>query len=260
MRGVRPAALEIDFDSSAFPDLPFDPEEFDQLLDARGVGCLLKRAIRCPCLRVESRQARAGCPVCGGLGFAYPPELNEPIVALVLNRSFRRSQQPVGQEVIGTVTVTFPRDILPGQGDMLLPDGEVHSVSQVLRRSLAQVDPQVVRDRATAPDQLAPLVRPTTERLLYPDVVRIEHLYWLDDAGESLRTGKEGRDYTRSANVLTFRPDHGPGPGKAFSVRYAAPAAYVISPSEPVARTGEAGFPYRCEAQRLDRWGTPDLR
>ena len=117
----------------------------------------------------------------------------------------------------------------------------------------------MVRDRQTAPDQLAPLVHPTTERLLYPDVIKVETLYWLDEHGQ-LKLGQAGRDYTRSGQVITFRPDHGPAPGRAFSVRYQAPAAYVVSPGEPVFRTGEVGFPYRCDAQRLDRWGSPDLR
>lgn len=260
MDDARPPALDVGFHGEDFPEVRFDPEEFEGLLEARGVGCLFRRSIRCPCQRIETRQARAGCPVCGGLGYAYPVELEEPIMALVLNRSPRRTQQAAGQEVVGTVTVTFPIGLLPSQGDMLLPDGEAHAVQQVLRRSVAQVDSNVVRERQTAPDQRAPVIRATTERLLYPDVIAIEQLYWLDEAGESLKSGKEGREYTREANVVMFRPGKGPAPGKAFTVRYRAPAAYVVAPGEPISRTGETGFPYRCEAQRLDRWGTPDLR
>ena len=255
----RPPALETEFRGEDFPEVRFDPEEFEGLLNARGVGCVLRKAIRCPCLRVETGQPRAGCPVCGGVGFAYPLELEEPIVALVLNRSPRRSQMPVGQEVTGTCAITFPVGVIPSQGDMILPDNEEHAVQQVLRRSIAQVDPQVVRDRQTAPDQRAPVVAPTTERLLYPDVIRIEHLFWIDESGQ-LKRGEEGRDFTRRANIIEFRPERGPAPGKAFTVRYRAPAAYVVSPGEPVARTGEVGFPYRCDGQRLDRWGVPDLR
>lgn len=256
---ARPPALETEFRGEDFPEVRFDPEEFEGLLHARGVGCLLRKAIRCPCQRIETRQARVGCPSCAGTGFAYPVELEEPIVALVLGRSPRRSQLPVGQEVVGTCTITFPMGVIPSQGDMVLPDGEEHAVQQVLRRSVAQVDPQVVRDRATAPDHRAPVLAPTTERLLYPDVTRIEHLYWMDD-DQRLHAGEEGRDFTRRANLIEFRPGRGPSPGKAFTVRYRAPAAYVVSPGEPVSRTGEGNFPYRCDGQRLDRWGTSDLR
>ncbi len=254
----RPPELDVKFYGGDFPEVRLDPAEFEGLIYARGVGCLYRKAIRCPCLRVETRQARAGCPVCGGLGFAYPVELEEPIVALVLNRSPRRSQLPVGQEVVGTCTITFPVGIIPSQGDMVIPDGEEHAVQQVLRRSIAQVDPQTVRDRQTAPDQRAPVVAPVTERLLYPDVTTIETMYWLD--GERLRQGIVGRDFVRRGNLIEWRPECGPEPGKAFTVRYRAPAAYVVSPGEPVSRTGEIGFPYRCDGQRLDRWGTPDLR
>lgn len=254
----RPPALDLGFNGFEFPEPRLDPEEFDALIEARGVACLLRRSIRCPCLRIESRQARVGCPVCGGLGYAYPLELEQPIVALVLGRNARRRQEPVGQAVSGTCKITFQRGILPAQGDMILPDGEEHAVQQVLRRAQAQVDPQVVRNRQTAPDQLAPLIQATTERLLYPDVTAIETVYWLDD--EKLRACVQGADYVRRGNAIEFRADRGPPAGKAFSIRYRAPGAYVIAPGEPVTRTGEEGFPYQCEGQRLDRWGAGDLR
>lgn len=254
-------ALDLGFSGEEFPEVRFDLDEFQTMLDARGVGCLYRKGIRCPCVRIETGQARAGCPDCGGLGFAYPLELEEPIIALCQNRSPRRTMDPSGQKVAGTMVCTFPVGVVPAEGDMILPDEEEHTVQQVLRRQVAQVDPRTVRGRETHPSQDAPVLTPTTERLLYPDVRRVEAIYWRDDAaGGGLKLAKEGRDYVRELNVITWHQGRGPAAGKAFSVRYRAPAAYVLSPAEPVTRTSEPGFPYRAEAKRLDRWGTPDLR
>lgn len=257
---ARPPALEVEFSGFEFPETRLDPDAFNDLVLARGIGCIYRRAVRCPCLRIESRQPRAGCPVCNGLGYAYPEELSEPMIALVLSRTPRRQQLAVGQQVSGTVQVTFPQGVVPAQGDQLWPDNDEHSVQQVLYRSVAQVDDTVVRSRATAPDQRAPVQPATTDRLLYPDVLRVEHVSWIDEETRELRTGKQGRDFTLEGNALTWRPDSGPKPGKGFSIRYRARAVYVLSPGEPVNRTNEEGFPYRCEAQRLDRLGSPDLR
>lgn len=254
----RPPPLDLEFDGGdAIPEVRLDAEAFDDLVLARGVGCSYRRAVRCPCARIETGGARSGCPSCRGLGLAYPAGMEAPIVAIITGRSPRRSRLAGGEMVTGTCTVTFPSGIVPAQGDMLLPDGEVHSVTEILRRQMAQVDPVVVRGRATAPDQLAPLVRATTERLRYPGVVTVEAVAWIDNG--ALRLGRAGVDFTVDGNAIQFVGDAGPAAGGAFSVRYLAPGAYVIAPAEPVARTGEPGFPYRAEAQRLDQLGSPDL-
>lgn len=255
---ARPPALDLEFDGAgAIPEVRLDVDAFEELILARGVGCIYRRAVRCPCARIETGGARAGCPSCRGLGLAYPEHMEAPIVAIITNRSPRRSRVTAGELVTGTCTVTFPSGLIPAQGDMILPDGEVHSVTEVLRRQMAQVDPGVVRARATTPDQLAPLVRATTERLRYPGVVRVEAVAWIDNG--ALRVGREGADFTVDGSAIRFAGDAGPAPGGAFSVRYLAPGAYVIAPAEPVARTGEPGFPYKAEAQRLDQLGSPDL-
>jgi hypothetical protein len=68
-------------------------------------------------------------------------------------------------------------------------------------------------------------------------------------------------DYELVGREIRWRDGRGPAPGKAYAVRYRAPAAYMVRPAEPILRVEyEAGLPYRCEAQRLDRWGEGDLR
>lgn len=259
MDEFRPPSLDTGFKGVDFPETSLDAGEFADLIESRGVGCMLRRAVRCPCQRIETRQPRMGCPTCKGLGYAYPEELTTPTVAIVQSRSARRQNMGSGQQVTGTCSVTFLPGIIPAQGDQIIPDGDEHAVQQVLRRSVAQVVPEVVRGRATAPEHLAPVIRATTEALLYPDVTRVEALHWLDGEGR-LRMGIEGRDYRRVDNVIEFLGDSGPAPGTAYTIRYRAPAVYVLSPAEPVARTAELDFPYKCEAQRLDRWGEGDLR
>ena len=178
---------------------------------------------------------------------------------LITGRSLRRSMMAAGSQVAGTCQMTFLPGIIPSPGDQVWPDDEEHVVNEVLRRQLAQIDPAVVRERATHPAHLAPIVPPVTERLLYPDVTCIESVHWLvDERGpkEHLGIAREGRDYTRRDNILTWREGSGPAPGKAFTVRYRAPAVYEVGPdAEPAARTNEPGFPYRVDAYRLDSRG-----
>ena len=243
-----------------FASFHIDPSELDDLIGMHGIACRYRRAVICPCARIETNQPRAGCPNCNGLGFLYPKDLEDEIVALVLNRNPRRTAAAPGEFITGSVVITFPLGTVPGRGDMVLPTLERHTVHQLVRRAEMQVDPVVVASRATAPDHAAPKVGVAGDRLLYPDIVEVDDCYWLDE-DQGLHRGKAGADFVLKSGAVTWKDGHGPKPGRAYSVRYMAPAAYVVYPSEPLLRAeAENFYTYRAEAQRLDRWGSPDLR
>lgn len=256
----RPPELGTDFTGDGLPEVRLDPEVFQRLVEARGVRCVYRPAVRCPCQRIETGQARIGCPACRGFGIAYPEELEEPTIAIVQRRSPRRTMAPPGDMVAGTVQITFSAGIVPGDGDMLVPDGDRHVVQEVLRVAENQVDVRDVRARAESVLQNPPVPRPATARLLYPDMIRLLACYWLEPKTRALRAGRIGTHFTIAGGLVTFAPGFGPAPGEAFSVRYVAKAAYVLLPAEPVQRTGEDGFPYACEGQRLDKHSQRDLR
>lgn len=243
-----------------FPHVHIDPMELSDLIETHGVGCELRRAVWCPCSRVETRQARTGCPFCKGLRFTYPKKMRDDIVALVQSRNPKRALVPAGELVTGIAVVTFPIGIVPGLGDMLLPAGEFHVVHEVLWRAYNPIDNQAIRARERTPDVAAPKIDPGPEALLYPKVECIEHLHWIDRQANKLCEASAA-DYELKGNVIEWRDGRGPKPGEGYSVRYRAQAAYILNPGEPVTRSESGqGMPYRVEAQRLDRWGTPSLQ
>jgi hypothetical protein len=245
-----------------FAHVHINPAELSDMIETHGVGCELRRAVFCPCARVETRQSRTGCPHCHGLRFTYPEDLRDEVVALVQNRHPERSLVPSGEFVTGTAVLTFPIGIFPGLGDMVLPEGELHVVHETLWRGYQPIDNDLLRERTKRTiDGLAPKVEPGPDVLLYPRISCVEHLHWIDrDSGKLIR-GALGTDYQLEGSRVVWTDGHGPTAGDAFSIRYRAQAAYILNPGEPVVRMESGqGMPYRVEGQRLDRWGIPSLR
>lgn len=256
----------LPFLGGGFGNLPvmhFDPCELDAFIVAHGIGAELRRAVLCPCARIETNQPRGDCRVCRGVGYTYPPSLREPIVVLMTSRDAQARDQSAGRHWQGGASATFPIGVRVARGDQVLPDAEHHVVQQTIHRAIVQVDPGSVYAMRTAPDQ-NPLHIPLApdDRLLYPDALDIEHLSWISEDGESLYLGVPGVDYTRAGNRILWKPGRGPRPGSAFSVRYTAPAIWIVSESAPVFRQEDTCglMPQKAEVRRLDRWGDPDLR
>lgn len=246
-----------------FATLHMDPGELDEFINQHGSCCKLRRAVRCPCRRLESGHAAADCRLCNGTGFTYPAELEMELVALVLNRNAKRNVTAgVGDLVTGTVVCTFPLGVVPAQGDQLLPDGEQHVVQETMYRAGRQTDPDRIRQLRGHDLGVTPPRVGLVDRLLYPDVVAVEALHYIEGDGADTRLAvATGADYELVGREIRWRDGRGPAPGKAYTVRYRAPAAYMVRPAEPILRVEyDAGLPYRCEAQRLDRWGEGDLR
>lgn len=257
---MRAPGLIIDFGLADHAAVHIDPQELEDVIETHGTGCEYRPAVRCPCLRVESGTPRVNCRHCKGLGWVYPKDRRGPTVALVREREPRTQDEVAGEATTGNVTVTFPLGVVPARGDMLLPDGEEHAVQQTLRRPAVQVSAAELRSRRTVPDQRPVALKAAAERLLYPDVKRIEAVTWID-ADDELREAREGVHYVLRGDLVEWVGDVGPARGAAYSVRYIAPAAYILDLGAPVFRS-ESGqvAPYRAMARRLDRWGSPSLR
>jgi|GEM_PF-2998034 hypothetical protein len=253
--------LSIEISLGNFARLPLDPELYDELIETEGIEVTVRRAVPCPCVRIETLRSRVRCPHCNGLRWTYPRELELELVALVLNRSPKRVLQAPGEIVTGTVTCTFTREYIPGAGDLVLPQRERHVVTQTLIHKENQHRLAALRqqERARAvPQELLPKPDVPGDRLLYSNPLSIDYVAFID--GGRLVLGRDGVHWRLVDGCLEWTDLAGLQPGDAYSVRYTAPAAYMLNPGEPVARAGVDGFlPYRCQGMRLDRWSSVDL-
>ena len=257
------AELVVDATIGGFPAFHINPTELDELIEMHGIGATIRRAVVCPCKRPESGRARIGCPHCRGLGYAYPDDLTFDIIAFVLSRGPRREIIHAGEIVTGQAWCSFPSGYIPAAGDQILPVGEFHVVQEVIHRAFQPVDGGAVYNRAPMPEERPPRPRaPTADRLLYDTIEAVERVAWIESEGSRSHLIVGGAsDFIIEGNEIRWRAGRGPRPGAGVSVRYKAPAAYMLHAGEPIFRAeGGQALPYRAQAIRLDRWGVPDLR
>lgn len=233
--------------------------ELDLAIVTHGSSGELRRHVHCPCLRIDTRSAAIDCEHCRGTGRLYPPAMRQPLIVLDLQRNATLKLVAAGRVPSGTVQLTFPSGVVPGDGDMWLPDEEVHVVEEVLyREGSSRVTDAILRDRRISPDQVKPALGARRERLLYPTPCCVEHVAYVDDEGKLIQAN--GAEYhVDGEGYWTWRVG-GPSPGRAWSVRYRAPAAYLVHTSAPVYRVeADEPMPHRVIAQRLDRLSHQDL-
>lgn len=246
-----------------FPPLHMNPQEFSDLVILHGSSGELRPGVLCPCMRVETKRPSAGCDVCRGTGWIYPKDRRCPMVFLDHSRSVRRQHNGPGYLSDGTIAVTFPCGVVPAKGDLLLPDGEIHVVHEIFHRDVNQVNNRLleeshrkVRDdalqRSRVPDWVRRPFQPTRNRLLYPEHHEIEALYWIRD--DDLVEARRGIEYRLDPDgTITWIHD-GPARGQGFTVRYRAPAAYIIHPEAPSFRhESDLAMPWSARGQALDR-------
>ena len=251
--------LLLDITIGKFAGFHIDVQELNELIEMHGIGAEWRKAVRCPCLRVETMRPTVSCRHCNGLGYTHPESGHVPLIVFLLNRQPARKILQVGEYVTGQVTVTFPSPHIPGEGDLIVPDNEVHLVHDTIWRGGQQIDNRAMMARTEHPDQAPPKNRPPEERLRYPDVLEVQSIHWISAAGD-LCEAKQG-DYKLVKNQITWKAKRGPVVGSAYTVRYLAPAMYQLQPSEPIARMEATSlFPYRTTGYRLDRIGEPDQR
>lgn len=239
----------------------FDPVQFDAEITAHGQRGQIRHGQICPCRRVETESPRGNCPSCSGVGWIYPESMRCETWMLLSQRSARSAMVLGGEVTTGTITAVAHSSAKPARGDVWFPCGEVHVVHQGFRRAAQQIDQTDLRaallgQRHTNQDTIQ---RPRVERVLYPNAT-IETCFYEGVDGVAVEA-RAGVDFAVSNQVVTWTPGAGPEPGKAYTMRYTAPAAYIIDSVAPAPRF-EAGqaMPWRCELSRLDKVQAADLR
>ncbi len=257
-----------------YPDFHIDPEEQYELIRQNGVLCEYRPATRCPCARIETKMPRINCPHCGGRGFVYRREDRiEDLPCLVQSRDPARSFKSAGELLSGSARITIGRRdscecdpvVIPCQGDLLFPGGEMHTVTELITRARNQVDTQRPPLSALFTDGAAPAPAvPVEDRIKYPEILDVESCSWIEPL-ENGRVGKlifgaHGFDFRIVDDRVVWLDGRGPAAGETYSVRYRARACYALRPGEPLYRSdGDRQFPYRVEGRRLDLWGASDL-
>lgn len=236
---------------AAFPALHINVDELRAQILIHGNSGELRHSHICPCRRLETGIASAACPACLGVGFVHPTELRGP--AVFMDHSRTASYRPNGPGLLmdGTMAVTLLCCRAPSKGDVLLPDGEASTVQEMFHRNVQQVTSKVLAERRTMPDQRTLRLRARACRLLYPTVTQIDSLFWLHKG--QLVAACQGTDYRLTEGAIEWIAD-GPPDGEGFSVRYQAPAAYIVHTAVPLYRS-EAGnrAPWSVTVQRLDK-------
>ncbi len=246
-----------------FSEFHINPQELNDLVEMHGVGAELRQSVLCPCQRVETGMARGVCPHCKGLTWTYPEAQREPVMVLLSGRKPTIKNEASGWVREGSQSATWPLGYHPKRGDIVLPDCEEHIVDQIIHRASHQVSSKTLRDRETSFGMQSIPAKSQVDRILYDDA-RIESVYWISPYSggpkEKLVEAKEGRDFRMSGDRIIWLGDTGPRPGDGYSVRYSAPAAYVVLLTEPVFRSeGGVPFPYRSDVERLDSYALKDL-
>lgn len=249
------------FSIAAFDPLHFNPTEFDDLLLIHGSSGELRKSQLCPCLRIETRRPAAGCPVCHGVGYTYPVKNRIPTVFLDHSRRTSAKHNGPGSLADGELRFTLACGIVPGKGDLLLPDDDTHVVHEVFHRDAQEVTNHALlsrrlRDnafeRTSSPtDAFTRPLRGRKARLLYPTVTCLEAVYWID--GDRLVEAHRDIDYRLVDSEVQWLGETGPAKAQGFTVRYHAPAAYIIFGTGPMFRHEHSTkMPWSGQADRLD--------
>lgn len=95
----------------------FYTEDYDKLVQQKGMKCEWEQAIVCQCISEDSSQPDFSCPICHGSGFRYLPPLDVRVVATSFSSSVKL--ESLGIREPGTAYVTPPSDVIMGYRDRL---------------------------------------------------------------------------------------------------------------------------------------------
>lgn len=240
----------------------FSAAEFDSLIATHGNSGELRRSVSCPCRRIDTRMPDVSCDHCHGLGWIYPPTLREPMIWLDTQRSAQAKIEGAGDLVDGTAQFTFPSGVVPARGDMMIPDGEEHVVTEYLYRDGTRRTPDaLLRPYRSSADQVKPAQVGRRERLLYPVPCCVEFVAYIRPSDRGLAQANPTEYQIDNDGRWTWRGEAGPEPGEAWTVRYRAPAVYVIGKALPRFRhQHDQRMPHMVTAKRLDIVSSEDLR
>lgn len=234
-----------------------DPQEMSLHIETFGQELERRPSERCPCVRPETRQASMGCLACRGLGFFHPEADRECVTAHIHSRRPNINNTEAGQVRQGPISLLFPLGVIPRQGDWILPGNEVHLVREVMVRASNEVSRGAL-SLAAANDRLNyTQPAPKNEYLLYTDIKAVDALFYMGPDGVPIKAVEELHYRIATHEVMgAVRSEvlwlkDGPEPGHAYTIRYQAPAIYMVV-EPPVDRLG-GGYPLSTNGQRLDQ-------
>lgn len=244
----------------------FDPRELDNLIRATGSRGELRKGVLCPCARPETHSARGSCPSCKGVGWLYPDGLRCAGYMTMQDRTISIETSSAGVLTDGEVVATSLSIMSPERGDMWVPCGEVHTIHQTLWRKQQQVDGNDLRARLRDQDRSnnGVVSKPRLERILYANSTNHICHYEIDDPATNDKRVVEavvGRDFFVIGQDVRWVQGVGPAAGRAYTLRYEAPAMYVVARKVPRFRSeGGQNLPQRCVMSQLDKLQDRDLR
>lgn len=243
-----------------------EPTRLNRLIEERGLLVEWRRGVPCPCARPDTRAPREGCPHCKGLGRYYPADQRARSTVLMTSRRPDGKPWAVGDLVTGAVSFTFPEPgdgsgTIPRDGDLIFPireDGsafERHDVAQLMVRAQNQVERANLDDWVTIGNPAIPKQTPQPEMLRYQSGIELEWLGWeiREGAVTRIAEGREGVDFDLVGNEIRWKDGRGPEAGYSYSVRYTAPAAYMVL-SSTFRGIGSTVLPRSAMGIRLDQW------
>lgn len=254
--GLLPDASVFNFES-----LHLNPVEYDSAILVHGSSGEYRKGMLCPCARIETGQGALGCKACRGLGRIHPVELREPMIFLDSSRSAQAKYTGAGLLVEGQLQVSFPLGVIPARGDLLLPDNEVAVIHETLFRAVQQYDGRKLRAELDQPGQRPNPTRVRRAQLLYDNLEpeAIQEVSYIAPNGLAVLARRS--DWKLSGARLEWLGKASPGAGEGFSVRYCAPAAYMVEAMWPVfRREADAVMPWRANLTRIDKLQENDLR
>lgn len=262
----RPAGSLLNNTILASVPFHFGVGELDNHVRTHGTRGELRRGVLCPCQRPETHMPRGSCPSCKGVGWLYPVNMRCESYMAMQDRETAVRHTSAGVltdgEVLATVLSTTP----PERGDMWLPCGERHTIHQTLWRRQTQVSQSDMRAKLLGQDRTNSdtVMRPRLERLLYANSANHICHYEVDDPTTNDRRVVEAvveRDFRVIGQDVRWVDGVGPEPGRAYTIRYDAPAAYIVTKKIPRYREeGGQPLPQRCALAQLDRMQDRDIR
>lgn len=236
--------------------IDLDAAGFSEAIVRDGNSGEIWRGLPCPCVRPDSRIPRLDCSICKGVGYAYPLSMREPTMYLDTSRSGSNKVGQAGLVVSGSITLSIAPCRPLTSGDLIRPDDEVHVVTERMWHGNAPTNTPHDLMRAMRIDRQVPLAQRAGRppRLLYPAVGEdcIDAVVYIRD--DELVEASASDYRVLEGGYFAWLGDAGPPPGLSWSVRYQAPATYMVQGTMPMYRQQGGGqLPWRVVAQRYDR-------
>lgn len=95
----------------------FYTEDYNDLVNQKGMKVDWEQAIVCECLSDDSHQPDFGCKLCNGSGFRYLPPKSIRVVSTTFSSSVKL--ETIGVREPGTAYITPPSDVIMGYRDRL---------------------------------------------------------------------------------------------------------------------------------------------